>query len=57
MSLVPYGDRWRGIRRIFHQYMNAKAVTQYRSIQDVEVKKFLVRLLENPKDFSKHGRL
>ncbi|RPD54269.1 cytochrome P450 [Lentinus tigrinus ALCF2SS1-6] len=56
ISVVPYGGRWRGIRRNVHQHMNAKAVTQYSSIQQREVKAFLVRLLDDPKDFSAHGR-
>ncbi|RPD54268.1 cytochrome P450 [Lentinus tigrinus ALCF2SS1-7] len=56
ISVVPYGVRWRGIRRNIHQHMNAKAVTQYRPIQEREVKAFLVRLMDNPKEFSAHGR-
>ncbi|RPD52912.1 cytochrome P450 [Lentinus tigrinus ALCF2SS1-7] len=56
LGTVPYGDRWRGIRRNFHQHMNAKAVTQYSSIQERDVKAFLVRLLDDPKEFSVHGR-
>ncbi|KAI0718523.1 cytochrome P450 [Cerioporus squamosus] len=56
LSGVPYGDRWRAIRRNFHQHMNARAITKYRSVQERETKNFLVRLLENPKDFSAHGR-
>ncbi|KAI0718537.1 cytochrome P450 [Cerioporus squamosus] len=56
LSSVRYGDRWRAMRRDFHQHMNAKAVSQYRSIHEREVKNFLVRLLENPTAFSNHGR-
>ena len=45
------------MRRVFHQHMNAKAVTRYRTIQECGVKTLLLRLLETPKYFSAHGRL
>ena len=57
LGTVPYGDRWRGIRRHFHQHMNANAVVRYRPIQERQTRDFLLRLLENPKHFSKHGRV
>lgn len=57
MTSVRYGDRWRGVRRVFHQHMNSNAVTRYRYDQERGVRKFLVRLLEDPKGFSNHGRL
>ncbi|RDX44547.1 hypothetical protein OH76DRAFT_1486988 [Lentinus brumalis] len=56
LGTMRYGERFRAVRRGFHQHMNAKAITKYRSIQERKVKKFLVRLLDNPQDFSSHGR-
>lgn len=56
LGTMPYGQKWRGVRKGFHQYMNPDAVKQYRSIQEREARKLLSRLLEDPKRFSEHGR-
>ncbi|PPR03920.1 hypothetical protein CVT24_008105 [Panaeolus cyanescens] len=52
-----YGPWWKKQRKLFHEYFNASAVTQYRPIQLDEVHDFLRRLSENPDDLFKHIRL
>ncbi|KAJ3556974.1 hypothetical protein NM688_g1728 [Phlebia brevispora] len=49
MALIPYGRRWRGIRRVFHQQFNAGAVREYRDIQAREIAAFLRRELDADK--------
>ncbi|EJF55960.1 cytochrome P450 [Dichomitus squalens LYAD-421 SS1] len=55
-SVADYGTQWRKTRRLLHEYMHPNAVKQYRPIQEREVTKYLVRLLEHPKEFLHHGR-
>ncbi|KAI0698607.1 CyP450 monooxygenase [Cytidiella melzeri] len=46
MGLMPYGSRWRSIRKNFHQYFNQTVVPQYRDKQAREVHAFLRRCLD-----------
>lgn len=43
---MPYGQEWRSIRRVFHQYFNQIATPNYRDKQTTEVHAFLRRSLE-----------
>ncbi|PPR03921.1 hypothetical protein CVT24_008106 [Panaeolus cyanescens] len=52
-----YGAWWKKQRKLFHEYFNPSAVTQYRAIQLDETHDFLRRLSENPDDLFKHIRL
>ncbi|KAI0371242.1 CyP450 monooxygenase [Pilatotrama ljubarskyi] len=56
LTMIHYGPWWRRHRRAFHQFFNARAVTQLRPLQRSQVNHFLVRLLESPKDFTEHIR-
>ncbi|KAH6917895.1 cytochrome P450 [Coprinopsis sp. MPI-PUGE-AT-0042] len=56
-GLLPYGERWRFLRREFHRFMSPTAVLGYRQIQQNSVYSFLNNLLETPDSFSTHLRL
>ena len=56
ITLLGLGVELRKTRGTFHRSMNQTAILSYRDIQSEEVKRHLLRLLENPKDFSKSGR-
>ncbi|KAJ3552999.1 hypothetical protein NM688_g3851 [Phlebia brevispora] len=43
LSLMPYGTRWREVRRAFHQYFNNDAVKAYRGTITREVRQLLLR--------------
>nr|VWO99481.1 N/A [Ganoderma boninense] len=55
-SVNSYGAQWRRTRRLFHEYMHPNAVLRYRPIQEREAAKYLLHMLETPKDFLHHGR-
>ncbi|KAI0340919.1 cytochrome P450 [Trametopsis cervina] len=46
-GLMPYGQEWRSIRRVFHQYFEQPAVLNYWDKQTKEVHAFLRRMLEH----------
>lgn len=56
ISAMPYGERWRKTRRIFHQYFNIGAVHHYQEIQLRDARSFLKHLHENPERFFHHIR-
>ncbi|THU95211.1 cytochrome P450 [Dendrothele bispora CBS 962.96] len=41
LATVPYGDRWRASRKIFHQNFRAEASVEYRPIEVKHVHRFL----------------
>ncbi|EJF55961.1 cytochrome P450 [Dichomitus squalens LYAD-421 SS1] len=55
-SVNGYGPQWRKTRRLFHEYMHPNAVLRYRPIQEREACKYLLRVVEDPKNFLHHGR-
>lgn len=53
---VP-SNRFRAYRKALHSVMGTKAaVAQFDSLQDTEVRRFLLRVLEKPKDLFQHIR-
>ncbi|TBU42978.1 cytochrome P450 [Dichomitus squalens] len=55
-SVNGYGPQWRKTRRLFHEYMHPNAVLRYRPLQEREACKYLLRVVEDPKNFLHHGR-
>ena len=55
--MMNYGAAWRHDRRVFHQYLNQHAVTQYHPIMEEEVSTLLRQLTEKPEDFRERIRL
>ncbi|KAI0092442.1 CyP450 monooxygenase [Irpex rosettiformis] len=47
LPVVPYGQRWRGIRAYFHQYFNNSVTPKYHEKQTAQVHAFLRRCLEH----------
>ncbi|TFK80369.1 CyP450 monooxygenase [Polyporus arcularius HHB13444] len=57
IAMMCYGARCqRKFRAVFHQCMNPNMIVQYRPIQEAEIKKYLLRLVEDPVKFYEHGR-
>ncbi|KAF9044364.1 putative CyP450 monooxygenase [Panaeolus papilionaceus] len=54
LGLMRYGPNWRRHRKMFHDQFNANVVVKYDDVQLGEVRKFLDRLLEEPKEFTHH---
>ena len=57
MVLLPYGDRFRRYRRLFHNLIgNRTAVKRFRPSQHIETRRFLRQILLSPNEFSDHVR-
>ncbi|KAI0295307.1 cytochrome P450 [Multifurca ochricompacta] len=52
--MLPYGDRWRRLRRAFHAHFDATTSKEYRPLEMQAVQRLLRNLLENPDNFSQH---
>ncbi|KAF7535024.1 hypothetical protein G7054_g5727 [Neopestalotiopsis clavispora] len=48
---MPYGTKWRSLRKHSHALLNQNASKQYQPVQDFESKVVLRDLLENPDEF------
>ncbi|KAL6802250.1 cytochrome P450 [Trichoderma sp. SZMC 28012] len=57
LPLLQYNDEFRLQRKLLHQQIGTKRLaSQYTDIQDVEVKRFLLRLLNDPDNLFNHIR-
>ncbi|KAJ3526568.1 hypothetical protein NMY22_g10111 [Coprinellus aureogranulatus] len=56
-SLMPYGSRWRLLRRTFHSFLSPSLIAQYHPIMHEEIHRFLGKLRDKPQDFMDHIRL
>lgn len=48
---MPYGPRWRSIRKHSHDLLNLRTSVKYQPVQDFESKALLQELIESPDDF------
>ncbi|KAI0080132.1 cytochrome P450 [Panus rudis PR-1116 ss-1] len=56
LALAGYGERWRRLRRVFHQYFGPLVLPEYEAIQTEVTQTFLKRLLDSPQEFLQHTR-
>ncbi|KAI0069255.1 cytochrome P450 [Artomyces pyxidatus] len=57
LHLTPYGDTFRQRRKMLHQFMGTRTIVErYYPVEELETRRFLLRLLENPEDFAAHIR-
>ena len=57
LVLVPYGDRFRNYRRLFHKTIGSNAtISKYSASEEMETHKLLKRILANPDDLGAHVR-
>ncbi len=57
MVLLPYSDRFRRYRRLFHSLLGTpSAVRKFHPSEEIETRQFLRRVLMNPDDLSSHVR-
>lgn len=48
---MPYGPRWRSVRKHSHDLLNLKTSVRYQPVQDFESKVLLKELLQTPSEF------
>ena len=48
---MPYGPRWRSVRKHSHALLNLNTSIKYQPVQDFESKQLLFDFLNSPKDF------
>jgi Cytochrome P450 len=57
LVLLPYGDRFRRFRRLFHQTIgNTMTMKQFLPLEEFETHRFLRRVLAKPADLAAHVR-
>ncbi|KAF5393735.1 hypothetical protein D9757_000328 [Collybiopsis confluens] len=57
LVLLPYGDRFKRFRRLFHNTIGSQAIMrQYYPAEEQETKKFLRRVLAEPEQLQMHVR-
>ncbi|KAF8513886.1 cytochrome P450 [Gautieria morchelliformis] len=55
-ALMRYGNKWRRLRKMFHQKFHLTAATAYTNVQAKHTQELLHRLHESPEDFLQHFR-
>ncbi|KAF7288971.1 Cytochrome P450 [Mycena indigotica] len=55
-AFMKYGERWRKLRKLFHQHFNAEGVIRYHPQQRAACHELLRRLLDDPERFLGHLR-
>ena len=57
LTLQPYGSVMRAVRKFLHGAVGTKAsLAQYAELQETEVRRFLLRVLERPEGLRDHIR-
>jgi hypothetical protein len=57
LALLPYGDRFRRFRRLFHRCIGSNAsMKQYLPAEELETRRFLRTVLAKPGDLATHVR-
>ena len=46
--LMPYGGRWRSIRKVMHQVLNSRQADKFQVYQDIESRRLLHAYLHHP---------
>lgn len=55
LPTMPYGDEFRQQRKFIHQQLGTKILaSRFSDIQDIESKRFLLRILNDPKNYFEH---
>ncbi|KAG2154174.1 cytochrome P450 [Suillus bovinus] len=54
IAFMPYGDRWRLHRRIYHQAFRQTEVHTYHAVQLCCAHKMLLRVLQDPSEYPRH---
>lgn len=56
LSLMPYGDVWRSVRKYFHNIVGSRELGKFLPMIENESSKLLISLLRQPQDFPEHVR-
>jgi len=56
-NMFDYGSQLRRCRRLFHEFLNANAVSRFDNYLNKHTRRFLSRLAETPDDFLGHAKL
>lgn len=54
LVLMPYGDKWRSHRRMFHQSLRFDSAVSFRPVQLSKVQNLVGNLAAHPQDFMHH---
>jgi hypothetical protein len=57
VSFMEYGNLWRNSRKLLHEFLNVRAVTEFDDYQRKHAHRLLSRLVESPQNFFDHAEL
>lgn len=57
IPFMGYGNLWRNSRRLLHEFLNPRAVTEFDEYQRKHAYRFLARLADSPEGFFDHAEL
>jgi len=57
ITFMKYGSEWRSIRRLAHEFLNARAVPKFDDYQRKHSNRLLLNLIGSPDDFFDHAEL
>ena len=57
IPIMQYGSQWRNCRKLFHEFMNVRAVTNFDDYQRKHTHGLLLHLAESPDNFLDHIEL
>ena len=57
IPLMKHGSHWRNGRRLLHEFLSARAVTNFDGCQRKHAYRFCLRLTESPESFLDHAKL
>ncbi|KAG1856694.1 cytochrome P450 [Suillus subalutaceus] len=55
IALIPFGDRFRRMRRALHSHLQPKAAEAYQPVQTSHAKDIVLGVLDNPQDITHHA--
>ncbi|KAJ6477341.1 cytochrome P450 [Mycena vitilis] len=55
-TFLPYGEKWRQYRRLFHKHFHRDAIVAHRPTQMKKIHDHLRGLLSTPEDFTAHNK-
>ena len=56
LAFTPYSERWRDMRKAFHQDFNSDASKQFHEVETAAAREMVQRLAEKPLEFMSHAR-
>ena len=57
IGIMEYGELWKNCRKLFHEFLNARAATKFNDYQRKHAYRLLLHLVETPEELFGHIEL